>query len=296
MSLHKTTVFFLLIFTVVLSSCKKFEKAPIPAYLYIKPITLKTANDNTQGDNSALIKDAWIDVNGISIGSYGIPSLIPVVQTGNVKLNIKGGIVNSGQDEQRIIYPFYTSYETTLNLQPQKIDTIESIINFVQGVKFTFIEDFTFASDKFQIVKKFKNDSILIINDSNGWKKGNNYGKFKYDDTIANINILAIMNTPNFDGFDKPSVRSRVYLEFDYKSNVDFNVGMQVRNNGRLINFFSILNVNSKVTWNKIYLELTSEFIKLANDDKFKLFFSVNKKADGQTDFNFDNVKLLYFE
>jgi hypothetical protein len=102
------------------------------------------------------------------------------------------------------------------------------------------------------------------------------------------------MNTPDIKGFDLPAVGSRVYFELDYKSNVDFYIGIILNNNeGQK---YSVLGVNAKTTWNKIYLDLTNEFIKILADNKFKLYIAVNKSEVGPTDFNFDNLKLIYFD
>jgi hypothetical protein len=103
------------------------------------------------------------------------------------------------------------------------------------------------------------------------------------------------MNTPDSHGYDIPAARSRVYLEFDYKSNVNFAIGMYTYIPGTS-NSYDVLQVNQKESWNKIYLDLTNEFIKLTSDYKFNIGIAVNKKTDGPTDFNIDNLKLIYFE
>ncbi|MCX6187923.1 MAG: hypothetical protein NTU43_13205 [Bacteroidetes bacterium] len=284
-----------ILLTLLYSSCKKFEKAPIPSYIYVKPYKLTTANNNSQGEASAKIVDAWIDVNGISIGSFGIPSTVPIIQTGKVKLTLKAGIINSGQDEQRIVYPFYTIDTFSINLQAERVDTVEGKVNYVNGLKFPFIEDFSFASNKFSIYGKKNQDSILIMNDNKGWKENNNYGKIQFSDSTTDV-IELRMNTPDLHGFDLPAARSKVYFEIDYKSNVDFAIGMTKYLPGEGETGYAILQVSQKENWNKIYLDLTNEFIKLTSDYKFKISIGINKKTDGITDFNFDNLKLIYFE
>ena len=292
----KPFAFILILLAFINSGCKKFEKAPIPSYIYVKkPFILTTASNNSQGESSEKIVDVWVDVDGISIGSYGLPCQIPILKTGKVKLNIKAGIVNSGQDEQRIIYPFYTTDTLTMDLKEEHVDTLIGKVNYVQGLKFPFIEDFSFVSNKFTIIGKKNQDSLLIMNDKNGWKENNNYGKIQFSDSTTDF-IELRMNTPDIHGFDLPATRSRVYFEFDYKSNVNFTIGMitYLASMGESGN--PILQVSPKDNWNKIYLDLTNEFIKLTSDYKFKINIGINKNTDGPTDFNIDNLKLIYFE
>lgn len=287
---------FIILFAYILTGCKKFEKAPIPSYIYVKkPFKLSTASNNSQGEGSEKIVDVWVDVDGISIGSYGLPCQIPILKSGNVKIALKPGIINSGQDEQRLVYPFYTTDTITLNLTEENVDTLEGSVSYVDGLKFPFIEDFSFVSNKLSIVGKKDKDSILVMNDNNGWKQKNNYGKLQFSDSTTDF-IELRMNTPDAHGFDLPASRSRVYFEFDYKSNVEFAIGMVTYMAGTGENGYPILQVSPKDTWNKIYLDLTNEFIKLTADTKFKLSIGVNKKSDGLTDFNIDNLKLIYFE
>lgn len=286
--------YILLMIAFIYSGCKKFEKAPIPSYIYVKkPFILNTATNNSQGEGSEKIVDVWVDVDGISIGSYGLPCQIPILKTGKVKLSLKPGIINSGQDEQRIVYPFYTNDTLTLDLKEEQVDTVIGKVNYVQGLQFPFIEDFSFVSDKLSIYGKRNQDSILVVNDKNGWKENNNYGKIQFSDSTTYFMEIR-MNTPDIKGFDLPATGSRVYFEFDYKSNVDFFVGMILNNNIELRS--SILGVNAKTTWNKIYLDLTNEFIKVSSDKKFKLYLAVKKAENGPTDFNIDNLKLIYFD
>ena len=292
---HRPFAIIIILLAFINSGCKKFEKAPIPSYIYVKkPFKLTTASNNSQGESSEKIVDVWVDIDGISIGSYGLPCQIPILKTGKTKLSLKAGIINSGQDEQRLVYPFYTTDTLTLDLKEEHVDTIEGKVNFVDGLKFPFIEDFSFVANKLIIEGKKNQDSILIMNDKYGWKENNNYGKIQFSDSTTDA-ILLKMNTPDSHGDDIPAARSRVYLEFDYKSNVDFVIGMFTYIPGKT-NSYEVLRVNQKESWNKIYLDLTNEFIKLTSDYKFNIGISVNKKTDGPTDFNIDNIKLIYFE
>ena len=291
----KPFAFVIIFLAFIISGCKKFEKAPIPSYIYVKmPFILNTVSNNSQGEASEKIVDVWVDVDGISIGSYGLPCQIPILKTGKVKLSLKAGIINSGQDEQRLVYPFYTTDTLTLDLKEEHVDTLVGKVNYVQGLQFPFIEDFSFISNKLVINNKKSQDSIIVMNDKNGWKQNNNYGKIQFSDSTTDAIVLK-MNTPDSHGYDIPAARSRVYLEFDYKSNVNFAIGMYTYIPGTS-NSYDVLQVNQKESWNKIYLDLTNEFIKLTSDYKFNIGIAVNKKTDGPTDFNIDNLKLIYFE
>ncbi|HHS95849.1 MAG TPA: hypothetical protein ENJ45_04600, partial [Phaeodactylibacter sp.] len=76
-----------------------------PAYLHIASYTLSASS--TQGGNTHKVTDAWVYVNGNSLGAYQMPVTLPVLETGEVVLEIFPGIKTNGIAELPEIYPFY---------------------------------------------------------------------------------------------------------------------------------------------------------------------------------------------
>lgn len=288
--------YFFCVLIITFTSCKSYEKAEIPAYLYVPSFQFTTANDHSQGEASSKIVDVWLDINGNKAGSFGLPALIPIIPTSsNITLSFMAGVMNSGQDDQRIIYPFYNTYEKTINLKPLETDTIIPTVTYASGLKFPFIEDFSIPNSNMLFVWHPKpGDSIIRANDSHARVKGNYYGAINISDSI-NDYIEIKMKTPDSLGFTKPSIGTRTYFEFDYYSNVLIRMGLESTSPIGDFNYFTLIDVNPKENWNKIYLDITNELNSLAANSKYKLWFRIYKNTDSQTNCYFDNFKIVSF-
>ena len=104
---HLFNLFILLTAVIVLTSCYKFEGAQtVPSYIQVDNILLETYYPE-QGSNSHAIKDVWIYENDELIGAFELPALLPVLASGNQKLEIRPGIKVNGISSTRAPYPFY---------------------------------------------------------------------------------------------------------------------------------------------------------------------------------------------
>lgn len=278
-------------------SCKTYEKAEIPAYIYVPSFQLNTSIDHSQGENSSKIVDVWLNINGSSAGSYGLPALIPVLPAAkNTKLTLLPGIVNSGQDDNRMIYPFYSFDERTMDLTPLHIDTIRPVISYAKGLVFPFVEDFSIPSNKNLYVWHAKpGDSVVRTVDGFSRVPGNYYGTVTISDSITDY-IEIKMNTPDSLGYMKPAIGTRAFFEMDYKSNVLIRVGMEAISPAGELNYFTLIDIYERDSWNKLYLDITNDLNSLATNSRFKLWFRVYKFDGGKTQCSFDDLKIVYFD
>src|ERR1041384_467574 len=101
---------FLFFITIALSSCHFMDTTgDAPSYIRINRFSLTTSSG--QGSNSQKIVDAWVYVDQEMIGVFELPVTIPVLKAGTHLLEIKPGVLNSGSNQLRIQYPFYTLYK-----------------------------------------------------------------------------------------------------------------------------------------------------------------------------------------
>ena len=91
------------------------EKSTIPSYIYVKEFKLNT-NLLKQGDTSEDIVDVWLFQNNEFKGSFGLPTYIPITEKDKHNIKLRTGVKRSGQDDQRLLYPFFTDYDTILPL------------------------------------------------------------------------------------------------------------------------------------------------------------------------------------
>lgn len=288
---------FLLIITLVLIlfSCS-IEKSTIPSYIYVNNFKLNT-NFITQGDTSHDIQDVWVYQNNEFKGSFGLPAYIPLIEKDKTKLTLRGGVKRSGQDDQRLQYPLYTDYDTTILFGNLRSDTLFPSVSYLPNCKFPLIQDFDGNTDFFSIFNKRNGDSIIKISNDEAWKKNNTCIKMVMDDSTYQLNYIS----KEFQNL--PSNGIPIYLEADYKCNGSFFIGLNVVYTDGTSRGYSVFTANSSDgIWRKVYVdmatEISSEIAQRGFGTKFQIFFRVEKSGEPLKDFTnlyIDNVKLIHF-
>jgi hypothetical protein len=266
------------------SSCNKEE--PIPSYIHISQINL-TTNYSTEGSSKEpKILDAWVYIDGNTVGAFEMPFTVPVLFYGTHTLRIFPGIKENGIAETRIAYPFYALYQQTVNLTAQTITTISPTTTYLSSTNFIWLEDFEGSSPS--ICDTTNSDTVMKIITSDvfeGVGSGGVFlesGKTKYTGISCNKFVLSKNGSP-------------IFLELHYKTNTEFQVGIIGYDSNNLVNVqTTALTLRPIDVWNKVYVNLTDEVTSATNSVKFAIFFSMLKNPDLSTSyFYLDNVKLL---
>ena len=293
---YKKTLFSVLFLLALLqAACSTFDKQePIPSYIRITGIDLKTPTDNSQGSSSSNITDAWVYINDNLQGVYPMPSKFPVLLTGSAKLSIRSGIVQNGIDATRIDYPFYNAWDTTIELKEKEILSLKPRINgYRSGTVFHLNEGFEGLGLNFEKTSSSINDIYKTSNPTIIFE-GNNCGKFEItsgiDVTIATTNY-----------YNLPKQGASVFLELNYNINQDMEVGVFAQD-GAQIKQSSVLglrastNSNGEIIWKKVYIDLTQAISNEVFATGYKIYFYA-KQAKGVSSptFYIDNVKLISF-
>jgi hypothetical protein len=283
-----TTCGFLIIllslFTFTFISCKKNDL--IPAYIHIDHINLIT-DYATEGTNSNKITDAWVYLDDNLIGIYELPATFPVLASGSHKISIKAGIKLNGIAMSRGYYPFYTMVDTTINLKPEKIDTILLEVKYYPD-KIQWKEDFEDAG--LSIVKYGNSDTAFIqtTNASDAFE-----GSFS---SVANLDatykhVLCLSN----ETFEIPQNQSPVFLELNYKTDSYLTIGMFAELSSGTKERIETLVLNPTTEWKKIYINLTLTANYTVNTVGFRVFFDAYlPEGYSNAKVFLDNIKLLY--
>ncbi len=93
-----------------------------------------------------------------------------------------------------------------------------------------------------------------------------------------------------------PKVGTPVYVELNYKCNTAFQVGVIANYDQPPVIIQSILTINPKLEWNKIYIDLTSAIINTQNADSHKVFISMRRDINSNeiAELYVDNFKIIY--
>ena len=274
-SLFLIILFFLL-------SCEVINnEEDIPSIITIESIEVN-------GTHSSKITDAWVYIDNEFQGVFPLPANFPVLKTGELEIIIEAGIKKNGISSSRENYPFFTSFELNTELLENKNTSFNPIVSYSLS-NFPYNENFESVGTSLSVVSDSSNHTIEKIYDSSN----NNYGNYYAKSVISGeFGELFECNTPDFN-LPKDKV---VYLEMDYKCNAPIIVGIYA-NGSAEIDKNTIIYLNEKEEWNKIYISLTEIIYNYNDANDYKLFFAMPRDtAVAQNEMYLDNIRLLYEE
>ncbi|MFN7913225.1 MAG: hypothetical protein ACK5QC_15485 [Bacteroidota bacterium] len=266
------------------NSCKKYKPSNPVFYLKSDQVTVST-NLIQQGTGTHNITELYVYVNGKFQGAYpqgnNIP--IPMVEPGkNVKINLVAGIKNNGISTTRINYPFYDLYTLDTLVNQATIITKNISFSYKSGADFPLIEGFDTG---IKLIKSPVSDTTLIVtNDGTG--VNGNFGRI----TLSSANKFARMESAL--QYTLPRGESNLYLELDYRSNVEFEVGVLGENNEEK----STIRITPKENWSKIYVSLADAVNREPKYNKHKLYIkAVTNTETPKLKLDIDNIKIVHF-
>ncbi|MBH08487.1 MAG: hypothetical protein CMP71_05605 [Flavobacteriales bacterium] len=276
----KYWIFILFVFV----ACQKDEVA-IPTYFQINEIGF---NDNINGEAStSKISDVWFYVNDQKQGIYEMPCTFPVISDGTINLKIFSGIKVNGISASRDIYPFYETFDTTLNFISDSILLLVPTTKYKQNLNF-YSEDFEGLGNNFDISINSDTNFISPFPTDSVYGELSKVGKVILQEPLLNFEATT------FEIDDFPSAGSPVYLELDYKNNSIFIIGAYVNFSQSVIKK-SIIAINPSEDWNKIYVNLTPTINESIGAQSLKVFISMLRpESMNSANLSIDNFKIIY--
>ncbi len=268
----------------VFVACQKDELA-IPTYFQINEIGF---NDNINGETStSKISDVWFYVNDQKQGIYEMPCTFPVIGDGTNNIKIFSGIKVNGISASRDIYPFYESFDTTLDFISDSILSLLPTTKYKQNLNF-YSEDFDGIGNNFDISINSDTNFLSPFPTDSVYGELSNIGKVVLQDPFLNFEATT------FEIDDFPSAGSPVYLELDYKNNSTFIIGAYVNFSQSVIKK-SIIAITPSENWNKIYVNLTPTINESIGAQSLKVFISMLRpESMSSAELSIDNFKIIY--
>lgn len=277
-----------LLSVIFMTGCDIINPAePIPSY--IKTDSFPFQPSVTMGSSSNKIQDVYVYVDTKFQGAYPLGSTIPIIESGTHQLELFPGIAINGIGNTRVPYPFYSSFTQNYDLKPGEIISINPPTGYTASDTLSWLEDFENAGLSF-IQLEPSDTGIVALADGDANNFEGKSGAVYLDSAHPKFQIVTA------EGFTLPRSGSPVYLEMNYKCNNSFVVGM-VATTSISTTTFSVLNVNAKDEWNKIYVELAPSISTFNSAINFKIFLGATQNA-GVTYpvFYFDNLKLVHLK
>ncbi|GLR19390.1 hypothetical protein GCM10007940_40060 [Portibacter lacus] len=233
-----------------------------------------------QGANTSAFTDVWMFQDGRSSGVYELPRKIPVVNNGSVSGSIQAGIRDNGINSSPRIYPFVDTYNFNLTPDEGEVIPLLPIFKYLETTNFRLVDDFNgahqFGFDEDGV------DSIRIeITD-----EGEGLIKLQPGELIQEATALVFNEIPQ-DG-------SPVYLEIDYKGNLDLDLGL-IGITGESVFKDYFVSLRSENTWKKAYINFTDLIIASGFDGYQIVIGADNSINTTEAKIYIDNIKLLHF-
>jgi len=277
----------LLVIVTIFWSCAENE-ADAPAMFNVNSVSVET--QDFQGSTSHNIKDLWMFLDGVDLGVFQLPANIPVIDEENVStgiLQFSPGVRNNGINKSPIIYPFYDSFILEKDITKGNVEEIDLVFNYGSAVKFALVSDFESGNDFGYDADEDGN--LGIVASSTDVFEGSKSGLIALDEDNLFTEIGTSLSFENL-----PSNGSPVFMELDYKNDVDLNVGLiGFLGNTPIKNYNLVLNPSEE--WNKVYVDF-SFVIQESQLDSYKILLGAGIDAGGEPANVFiDNVKLVHF-
>lgn len=278
--------FLFMAFLLLLQSCKDEDlKATVPAYLKIDDIEVFTTKGE-QGSSNDKITDAWVFVGDQLIGSFELPTVVPIQQTGNVNIKIRGGVFNNGMSNNRVIYPFYEFYVLDTTLSPQQELSLKPRVTYKTDAVF----DYPWSGEDFESGVNFINhpnsDVPLSKNITTDVFEGTASGIARLNESQTFFEAY----TPAFSDISRLGISA--YLELNYKCTHDVVISIYTNNRQ---NQFSVLVLRNRLEWNKIYIDFTPVFSTLFNAQDYNIAIGYQKPIGQIGELHLDNIKFVHY-
>ena len=287
----------LLILLALLNSCQIIDKPEeVPSFIYLDSFNFQSST--SQGSSSNKITDVWVYVDDNLAGMWELPATIPLHYKGSHKVSLYPGIKKNGASGYRVIYPFYTAYEANIELIQDSIIPINPSIQYKSGLSI-WVEDFEDPGIKLFNHSTSDTSMIVVSNPPYTDLIEGNAGAIFMD--ADNFSSEMRTNELNFNNFPK-QLDIPAYIEFDYKCNHEFYIGLLHKDNSvpsyqsmPLVTFYPTIDDNGISQWNKTYVYIPdgTNFFPSATD--FDLYIQVlNPDAKDGIEIFMDNIKVIY--
>lgn len=275
----------LLISVILISSCSIIEPAaPSPTYIQIDTILLNSVQ-SVSGSSSHKITDAWVIVDGEYLGTFPVPGKFPIADGGTHSITIRAGIMEDGISSLRTAYVKFTSFDTTMNMSVGETYSIIPRVEYNSFNSYPNMEDFEDAT--LDLVSTSAGNTpvnIITAPDPNVFE--GNSGKVVLIDTNTVLEIAS--SAP----FTLP-LNTLTYVELNYKSEIDFVVGVYVTAGS--VYKQDLLSIRATSVWKKIYININDLGGVASNATAYKVYIHAEKPSSMTSAVMYlDNFKVLY--
>ena len=278
-----------------LISCEKFEgDQSVPAYIHVDTILLHSNPLLQEGALTHNFTDVWVYVDNQIIGAFELPATIPVLVSGEHRLDLYAGVKFNGISGNRGTHPYMKPYEIeNFDFVPDSIIQVNPVVSFSDYTDFLFMEDFEDASH--ELVSTSNSDTTLnIISHTPPIPLYGAYSGLGYLD--ADRQVLEVTTfSEEVPGFEIDAGKTPLLLEMDYNTNNLLVVGLFLRGGGTSVTQHPVVVLNpTGGEWRKVYVNFSPSISNNSTDVYYNVYFRADLESTLDTAvLKIDNLKLI---
>lgn len=263
-------------------------KEGVPAYLDLQHVKVDGASKGVSSSHH--IVDVWVSSSQRVLGIYEVPSLIPVLEYGDVTIVTGAGIYVDGQTASKQEYFFYKEDVDTLRLAEGETYDFNPIFKYRDQ---TVISER--GSDDFEssVLRYESNAGNVIAVESSSDLAFEGRTAYVYN-TLGNLDRIGMLSKNPFE-IDNDKVNAPIFLEMDYRCSDTLTVGIEYIIGSNVYEENEVILFPTKGIWKHIYADLTDHVNILSDNVLYRIFMRSDNTVQGDY-IGIDNVKLVYFE
>lgn len=275
------------------AGCSKIDpKIDDAAYIEIDDYTVIT-DPQTQGTNVQSFTNFLVTSSTRNYGYYPLPGKIPLPLDGPTYVSIRPAILVNGVKYLRVDYPMMKGCDTVLTLKRGQVLHLKPVWKYFSTANFPVVEDFE-KNTGFFITNSSVTDTFTTRVDTANAYYGNKCLMMRLGSGYSTSQVQS--NT----GFPLPGNGRNIYVEFNYKCNIPFEVGVIGSNSPGTVTSTDQRSAgggNPTSSWKKLYVELSAEVTPPPNYPYYFVYFYVDQNFDGSVtnpQVFLDNIKVVY--
>jgi hypothetical protein len=269
-------------------ACNRSDTSEVPAFIRVDELSFTTSS--LQGSNSTAISELWFYADGDILSVVDTPVTLPLLQEGRQLITVFPGIKNNGMGTSRIRYPFYTAFDTTLDIIAGKSYEIYPRFNYVDGAFIDATRNFE-AGNSF-VAASTNNGIIELLNDPEIAASGVRCVRMKLP---AGASLLSYLDETNI----ALNAGDVAFMEMDYSCNNTFVVGVYVitGSNTSKVPVLYLTPTQEDGTpnpkWNKIYMDLGMIASQNVSADNYRLYVECTSQEASEPVLYLDDIKIV---
>lgn len=285
----KNIFFVCLVF--ILSGCDRLDNFP-GVYHTIEIDEFNLTTSSSEGTDSHGINEVWVYSTTDVLGVFPLPASIPYLDengTGVVDLTIVSGIKANGIAATRRPYSFYESMSIETEFIAGDTSSYMYHTEYIEAANIILCENFE-SSNRFQTNNTSLAD-IVRTTDPQWVFEGDGSGLVLLTDSLYHMT-----STTQEQLYDLSSTSGPIWLEYNYKSDNSFAVGLEVLGGMHAQRTPIIIHNPTEGEWKKMYLDLQPLVASTPGTFGYELTLDVTLDAGEESGYVVvDNFKIVHY-